>query len=270
MRWSVSDQAQPPERRARSLEFEVADRAGEESCQNLNESLESHLAELGRSNEDLKQFAYVVAHDLQNPLRTVRQFAELLRLDSQVGHSEDTKEYIDIIARITSRMADLIRDLLTYAQVSVAKIPSEALVEAAPILGVALMNLGALIRETNAVVTFDVLPAIRACSAQVLQIFQNLVGNAIEYRGNQKPRVHISVTEENDSYLFSVRDNGIGIEAQYCERIFEPLKRLHGEERPGSGLGLAICRRIVERGGGHIWVESEIGKSSTFYFTVPR
>jgi len=267
---NVSNQAQPLERRAHSVEFEIADRAGEESRQNLQEGLESRLDELCRSNEDLKQFAYVVAHDLQSPLRAVCQVTELLRRDSQKGHSEHTKDHIDIIARNTSRMADLIRDLLTYAQVSGGKIRSEALVEAAPILGVALMNLDALIRETNAVVTFDVLPAIRACSAQLLQIFQNLVGNAIEYRGNKKPRVHISVTEENDSYLFSVRDNGIGIEAQYRERIFEPLKRLHGEERRGSGLGLAICRRIVERAGGQIWVESEIGRSSTFYFTVPR
>ncbi len=167
-------------------------------------------------------------------------------------------------------MADLINDLLIYAQVSSGNIPSEALVEASAILGIALWNLNALIRETGAVVTFDVLPAIRASSAQLLQIFQNLVGNAIQYHGNKKPRVHISVTEQKDGYRFSVRDNGIGIEAQYRECIFEPLRRLHGQERPGSGLGLAVCRRIIERAGGHIWVESEIGKSSTFYFTFPR
>ncbi len=232
--------------------------------------LEPSLAELRRSNEDLRQFAHIAAHDLQNPLRTVCQFTELLRRDSPEGQSENTRNYINIIAQNTRRMADLIKDLLTYAQVSGADIRPEASVEAGGILSVALMNLNALIRETDAVVTYEVLPTIRASSAHLLQIFQNLVGNAIQYRGNKKASIHISATEEKDGYLFSIRDNGIGIEAQYREYIFEPFKRLHGDERSGSGLGLAVCRRIVERAGGHIWVESEIGKGSTFYFKFPR
>ncbi len=233
------------------------------------EALEQNILELRRSNEGLKQFAYSAAHDLQNPLRTVCQLAELLRHTSRDGLGESRESYIDMIVQSTSRMADLISDLLSYAQVSTSDFRPDQLIEAAATLDVALMNLSGLIQQANAIVTYDVLPKIQIGFTQLMQLFQNVIENAIRYRGTERPHVHISMIEEKGEYLFSIRDNGIGIEAQYRECIFEPFKRLHGEERSGNGLGLAVCRQIVERAGGHIWVESEFGTGSTFYFTFP-
>ncbi len=249
------------------IESEIAVQT--ESLRSLYEDLELSILDLRRSNEGLNEFACMAAHDLQSPLRTVRTLAELLRQTSEDGVGKTRDNYIDMIVESTSRMADLIGSLLRYAQVLGSE-RAEELVETASALDGGLMNLSALIEEANALVTYDTLPAVQVCSTQLLQIFQNLVENAIRYRGNEKPRVHISVIEQKDEYLFSIRDNGIGIEAQHRERIFEPFKRLHGAERSGNGLGLAVCRQIIERAGGRIWVESEIGTGSTFYFTVPR
>jgi diguanylate cyclase (GGDEF)-like protein/PAS domain S-box-containing protein len=233
------------------------------------EGLELSIAELRRSNGDLAKFAYIAAHELQSPIQTVGRLAESLRQRSDEGTTEARENYLDIIVKSTRRMAELISDLLRHAQLSSTN-PSEGFFEAATAVDVALMNLSALILEADALVTYDVLPAVQVSSAQLLELFQNLIGNAIRYRGTDRSHVHVSAIEENDEYLFSIRDNGIGIHAEYRQCIFEPFKRLHGPERAGNGLGLAVCRQIVERAGGQIWVESELGNGSTFYFTFPK
>ncbi len=264
---SVFSQAPLPSSHADDVESEIAVHAA--SLRTLCGNFEERILELRRSNEGLKEFAYVAAHDLQSPLRTVCQFAELLRHTSQDGLGETRENYINMIVESTSRMAELISDLLKYAQV-LSSDPPEELVEAGAAVDLALINLSLLILEANAIVSHDVLPAVQVCSAHLLQMFQNLVENAIRYRGTERLHVHISAIEEKDDYLFSIRDNGIGIDAQYRECIFEPFKRLHGAERSGNGLGLAVCRQIVERAGGRIWVESEVGTGSTFYFKFPK
>ncbi len=267
MSQDASTHAWVPAPRTDDIESGISAQA--ENLQTSYEELEQNILDLRRSNDGLKQFAYIAAHDLQSPLRAVGQFAELLRQASQDGLGEIRENYIDMIVANVNRMAELISDLLRHAQVLSSDRPEE-LVEAAAAVDLAVMNLSVLIREANAIVTYDVLPSVQIYSAQLLQIFQNLVENAIRYRGSDRPQVHISVIEEKEAYLFSVRDNGIGIAAQYRDRIFEPFKRLHGAERSGSGLGLTVCRQIVERAGGQIWVESEIGTGSTFYFTFPK
>jgi light-regulated signal transduction histidine kinase (bacteriophytochrome) len=224
---------------------------------------------LKRSNEDLEHFARAASHDLRSPLQNVVQFSQLLerQLADRVG--EETTSCLGVIQDSARRMRILIDDLLRYASVSAiggptTPVPSEA------VLGMALANLQAMIDETGAVVTYDSdLPSVELDETLLLQVFQNLIGNAIHYRSESAPRVHVSAERQGENWLFAVKDNGIGIESQYQERIFEPFKRLHGAERPGSGIGLALSRKIVERGGGIIWVESTPGQGSTFYFTLP-
>ena len=169
-------------------------------------------------------------------------------------------------------MQVLIDDLLRYAQVSAASIePIGTPVSAEDVLQICIANLQGAISETGAQITSDALPLTTAVDAtHLLQIFQNLIGNAIHYRSARPPRIHISATKSEDGgFQFSVRDNGIGIEDRYRSAIFDPFKRLHGEDRPGSGIGLAVCKKILERHAGRIWIESELGQGSTFYFTLP-
>jgi PAS domain S-box-containing protein len=223
--------------------------------------------ELRLRNEDLNQFAYAASHDLREPLRNVANYTELLvrtRGDDPGGSAEIFKKYI---VEGVARMEALLGDLLAYTQVANAE--PDASVDGGAVLEKALQNLAAGIAESGAVITRDVLPPLFGQESHYVQLFQNLIGNAIKYRGEQTPRVHVGVTEKGGDWLFSVRDNGIGIERQYAQKIFGLFKRLHGKDIPGTGIGLAICSRVVERYGGRIWVESEPGQGAVFFFTLP-
>jgi signal transduction histidine kinase len=235
----------------------------------LEQRVEERTAELRISNEDLRQFAYVASHDLKEPLRTIATFAALLsqrhkeRLDGEAAH------LIDHIVDSARRMDSLLVDLLAYSthinKASEAAAPCDS--EAA--LAGVLMMLDGLIREKNAVITNDPLPLVAAEFNELVQLFQNLIGNGLKYQRNGVPRVHVSAEQIDDEWLFSVRDNGVGIDSQCYDQIFGIFKRAHGREYPGNGIGLAICKKIVERRHGRIWVESALGSGSTFYFTLP-
>lgn len=233
------------------------------------ERLKKTLADLERSNRDLELFAYVASHDLQEPLRMVSSYVQLLarRYKGQIG--TDADEFIAYAVDGAKRMQKMINDLLTYSRVGTRGKPFEP-TRCKAILDQVLANLKVAIGESDAVITHDPLPTVMADDSQLIQVLQNLIDNAIKFRSDQSPRVHIGVERQDGEWLFSVRDNGIGIGPQYYERIFVIFQRLHTrEEYSGTGMGLAICRKIVERHGGRIWVESESGKGSTFYFTIP-
>lgn len=224
--------------------------------------------ELERSNKDLEQFAYVASHDLQEPLRAVTGFVQLLRQELDNKLTDTTSEYMTFVIEGVSRMQSLISGLLQYSRIGHhGQIRS---IDARGALDRALAHLQVSIQETNTKITFDDLPMVRMDSVQLSQLFQNLVGNAIKFRSNGNPEIHIGAVRQDSSWRFSVADNGIGIEPQYAEKIFLIFQRLHTRDKyPGTGIGLAICKKIIERHGGEIWVESAIGRGSTFYFTVP-
>ena len=226
--------------------------------------------ELRRANQDLEQFAYSASHDLQEPLRSIKIFSELLSCRYGDKLEEEALEFLGNVRDGASRMEMLVRDLLTYSQVAVTEEDAE-FVDANAALQAAVANLSGTIAETEAVVDADRLPSVRVHQIQLQQVFQNLIGNAIKYhRPGVQPVVHATARLEDRHWVFSVTDNGIGIEPQFKERIFGLFKRLHaGDEYSGTGIGLALCQRIVERHHGRIWVESEPGKGSTFYFTLP-
>jgi len=243
------------------LQNEIAER------QRAEEALKRANASLARSNRDLEQFAYAASHDLQEPLRSVKNFTSLLerRYRNQLG--EEADEFIGYIVDGTARMESLIRDLLGYSR-AVASDSVVAPVESSAALQTALSNLHGAIESNGAKVTCDELPHIMANDAELVRLFQNLVGNAIKYRSERAPEVHVAATKNGQEWIFEVRDNGIGIPAHDQERIFGVFQRLHGKELPGSGIGLATCAKIVEHHGGRIWVESEVGVGSTFKFTI--
>jgi PAS domain S-box-containing protein len=235
------------------------------------EHLVKTMEELSQSNDELQQFAYVASHDLQEPLRMVASYTQLLAKRYKGQLDADADEFIDFAVDGCNRMQALIQDLLAYSRSgssgkAVRKISSENA------LSEALTNLHATIEESGAIVTHDALPSIITDDTQLAQVFQNLVGNGIKYRGVEAPHVHVSATKNGGKeWIFSVRDNGLGIEPQYFERIFILFQRLHGrQEFKGTGIGLAICKKIVERLGGRIWVESQPEEGSTFYFSLPE
>ena len=235
------------------------------------EHLVKTVGELKRSNDELQQFAYVASHDLQEPLRMVASYTQLLAKRYQGRLDSDADEFIAFAVDGCNRMQGLIQDLLAYSR---AGTNGRALCEVSgeDALEGALTNLRATIEQSGAIVSHDSLPAIRTDETQLTQVFQNLVGNAIKYRSAEVPRVHVSATKTGDNeWIFSVRDNGLGIAPQYFERIFILFQRLHGRnEFEGTGIGLAICKKVLERLGGRIWVESQPEKGSTFRFALPE
>ena len=234
------------------------------------EALQAANAALERANSDLQQFADSASHDLQEPLRMVAAYSQLLqkRFGGQLGPIGD--KYIGYMVEGAMRMESLLGALRMYTQLSMSEQQPSEDVDAGAVLDKTLANLEVVIHESGASITRTALPHIRMYEFQLEQLFQNLIANAIRYRGNGAPRISIAAEKRGEEWLFSVQDNGIGIAQQFQEQIFGIFKRLHSQsDYPGTGMGLAICQRIVERSGGRIWVESQSGKGSTFYFTVP-
>ena len=268
------------ERWVRDRGFPVADREGKvyriagiaediTEQKRAEEDIKQTAEALARSNEDLQQFAYVASHDLQEPLRMVVSYMQLLEQRYKGRLDEEADTFIDFAVDGAKRMQALIGGLLAYSRVGSRDTVFEPVDCDAAVIEVT-GNLAALIDQNRAVVTRDALPTITGDRTQLLQLFQNLIGNAIKFQGKGAPRDEVSARRGAGEWAFAVRDNGIGIEAEYADRVFAMFQRLHGPAAyPGSGVGLAICKRIVDRHGGRIWFESIPGQGTTFYFTVP-
>jgi light-regulated signal transduction histidine kinase (bacteriophytochrome) len=256
-------------RRAKELEVKVAERT-KELAQTTDE-LKQTASELSRSNAELQQFAYVASHDLQEPLRMVMSYLQLLSRRYKGKLDADADEFIHFAVDGASRMQGLINDLLAYSRVGTQGKPFEP-TDCEAIVDRAITNLQITIQETGAVITREPMPRVMADPTQLTSLFQNLIGNAIKYRQKDRPpEVHLGVEQKDGDWMFFVRDNGIGIDQKYWDRVFVIFQRLHGRgEYEGTGIGLAVCKKIVERHGGHIWVDSEPGRGSTFFFTMPK
>ena len=239
----------------------------EQKC--IAANLARQVQELSRSNEELEQIAYVASHDLQEPLRKVVSFSDLLAhsLDGQLN--SETETYMAQIANGAMQMQALVRDLLAYVQVG-KTVPTLAFVDASESLEAALGELKTAIREQQAEITYDPLPEVLSQLPALRQLWHQLLTNALKYRAVDPPRIHITAQFQEAEWQFSVRDNGMGFEPEYAKQIFAIFKRLHARgSYPGTGVGLAICQKIVTRHGGQMWAESEPGYGSTFYFTLP-
>jgi len=241
----------------------------EEALQGALQDLRHLTDELARSNSELQRFAYVTSHDLEEPARTVASFCELLEHRYRGELDEKAREWIGYAVAGAQRMRAMVAGLLEYSRLESHTKPF-APVDCAGLVAEALANLHFSIDESLAEVTFDSLPVVTADASRLVQLFQNLIGNAIKYSGRTTPRVHISAERRDDDWVFSVRDNGIGIEPRHREQIFDMFQRVHAQNQyPGTGIGLAICKRVVEQHRGRIWVESEPGRGSVFYFSLP-
>lgn len=234
------------------------------------QALKETTVKLTSSNADLQRFAYVASHDLQEPLRAVAGFVTLIANKHRGTLDEESEGWITHAVEGSQRMRNLINDLLAYARVESRGKALESM-DVGRAFEQAKRDLRVLIEESNAEVTSSELPTLEGDEGQITQVFQNLLGNAIKFKGDKKPVVHVDATKQNDEWLFSIKDNGIGFEPEHVDRIFVIFQRLHGrEEYKGTGIGLALCKKIVERHGGRIWAESAKGAGSTFYFTIPE
>lgn len=239
-----------------------------------NESLVVKLRasenELKRSNEELQQFAYVASHDLQEPIRMVRNYIQLLGKRFQTDLDEKSQKYMGYVSEGAERMQVLIDDLLTLSRVSSQGREFKS-TNIADVLNTVLRDLKLLIDETKTDIKIENMPAVHADKGQLGQVFQNIISNAIKFRGTASPKIHISSKENIDQFIISISDQGIGIDPKYFEQIFVIFQRLHTREKyEGSGIGLSLCKKIIERHGGKIWLESQVGKGTTFYFSLPK
>jgi light-regulated signal transduction histidine kinase (bacteriophytochrome) len=233
------------------------------------EALRLATEELKRSNDDLQQFAYVASHDLQEPLRVVTGFLDLLKGRYQGKLDAKADEYIGFAVDGATRMSGLIRDLLAYSRVGSKGLQPRS-VAVREVLDQAMTMLGRSVDESGARITIRDLPTVQADGTQLAQVFQNLVGNALKFRSERPPEIEVGARREAGEWRFWVKDNGIGLDPAQSRLAFELFQRLHDRTKyPGTGMGLAICKKIVERHGGRIWVESEPGEGSTFWFTLP-
>jgi PAS domain S-box-containing protein len=226
--------------------------------------------ELRRANDDLQQFAFSASHDLQEPIRNVAVYSEIIATQYRDVLDAEGQQFLGFLTEGGRRLATLINDLLAYTRAGIVEGDIKP-VDSNLVMNHTLASLAEAIRENQAVVTHDPLPPVLMGESHLQQVFQNLISNALKYRTAEPPRIHVSASDHGVAWRFSVRDNGIGIHSQYKEKIFGVFKRLHRDQKyPGTGIGLAICQRVVERYGGRIWVESEPGEGSTFFFTVPQ
>jgi len=247
-----------------------------ERLRKSHESLEDEIAgrkraqeDLVRSNKDLEQFAYVASHDLQEPLRNVASCMQMLDRKYQGEFDAEGAQLIRYAVESVTRMKALINDLLAYSRISTRGSPFQP-TDFEEVLAETLANMRPSIEQTGAVITHDPLPSVAADATQVMQVFQNLIGNALKFRGEEPPHIHVSAVRDDGEWVFSIKDNGIGIEPRHWERIFVIFRRLHKRnEYEGTGMGLAIVKKIIERHQGRIWVKSEPGKGTTFHFTIP-
>ena len=266
---SFDEMAATLEQRVQQLQRAEAD------LKSLNEQLEQRVVErtleLKRSNEDLEQFAYVASHDLQEPLRMIHNYLELLRQRHAAHLDQSALDFIGFALDGAKRMHQLIQDLLAYSRVGTHGRDLVS-VATADVLQDALANLRVAVEESGAEIRIDSpLPIVQGDAVQLTQLFQNLLGNALKFRGETSPRVELSVQRTGPDWEFVVRDNGIGIASQDFQRIFVVFQRLHGREKyPGTGIGLSVCKKIVERHGGRIWVQSKLGQGTAFHFTLPE
>ncbi len=252
-----------------STERDVTERNKQQQQQQQNKAIKKINEDLVRSNKELEQFAYVASHDLQEPLRTITSFVELLERRYKGKLDTEADEFIGYITQSTSRMNELIADLLELSRINTSG-GEFTPIDSAYALGMALDNLRSAIDSSGAIITSNDMPVLIADASQLTQLFQNLIDNGMKFRRDETSHINISVRRDGGAWLFAVADNGIGIELQYADKIFQIFQKLHGKDKyPGSGIGLAISKKIVERHGGRIWVESKFGEGSTFYFTIP-
>jgi light-regulated signal transduction histidine kinase (bacteriophytochrome) len=236
----------------------------------MEQKLKDSMDDFKRSNRDLEQFAYVASHDLQEPLRMISSYTQLLKRRYGDKLGPDADEFIEFAVDGANRMQGMIQALLAFSRVGTRGNPFVP-TEGETIVVKALANLKAAIADSGVVVTHDPMPTLSVDGIQIIQLLQNLIGNAIKFRGTEPPKIHVGLEDKGENWLLYVRDNGIGLDMQFKERIFIIFQRLHTKgEYPGTGIGLAVCKRIVERHGGRIWVESEPGKGATFFFTIPK
>lgn len=243
----------------------------------LTEKAEVLNAQLRRANEDRKQFAFAVSHDLREPLRAISTYSEILTKGHRGKIDHEASLLIDSISRAAEQMRQLLKDMLAYTTMGEEEIEPAELIDPNGIVQQVVESLRTAIEESSASVTCDDLPVLRGHAAHFVQLFRNLVTNAIKYRGDRPPHIHISAEQvpagpnaaEPSEWRFSVTDNGMGVDPRYHKKIFEVFQRLHSKAIAGTGMGLAICERVVERYGGRIWVESQVGQGATFYFTLP-
>jgi light-regulated signal transduction histidine kinase (bacteriophytochrome) len=223
---------------------------------------------LRRSNDELQHFAYMVSHELNEPLRMITSYTQLLakKYGGQMDKSAD--EYMEQTVTAAKRMHSFVQDVLNFSRATTAD-RNFGPVSMDAVLATALYELQLPIAESNTRITNDPLPTVFGNEMRLVRVFANLIGNAIKYRGEEPPAIHIGVEERDDYWRFSFRDNGIGIEEQYWDSIFQVFKRLHGKDVAGSGIGLALCKRVIENHGGAIWLESQPGMGTTFFFTIP-